>query len=72
MATERINKQEIYKHWCELIGHRIFLDKMNQLISLDSFPQVVLIEGRKGIGKSMVAGSLAARHFCYHGTACGQ
>ncbi|MBF0441094.1 MAG: hypothetical protein HQK54_04250 [Oligoflexales bacterium] len=55
-----------------LVGYR---DLIRQLASLNSsgfLPQVILLEGREGIGKRILAAAIASLFYCQYGIACGK
>ena len=58
--------------WLGLIGWQEILHKWSKLNSLGQFPQVLMIEGRSGLGKKGGASAAAALSFCHQGTACGE
>ena len=58
--------------WLQLIGWRATLDRWAKLNALGKLPQVLMIEGRAGLGKKGGASAAAAMSFCLQGTACGQ
>ncbi|RZA11029.1 MAG: DNA polymerase III subunit delta' [Proteobacteria bacterium] len=57
--------------WDDLIGFEGVDAKLYSLWAEGRLPQVVIVEGREGIGKKIFMAKLAARFFCETHTACG-
>ncbi|MFW7380451.1 MAG: hypothetical protein ACOH5I_16685 [Oligoflexus sp.] len=58
--------------WRELIGFVVEQEKLRQLHRAARLPQVLLFEGREGIGKRRMMAWLAALVHCESQTACGE
>jgi DNA polymerase-3 subunit delta' len=58
--------------WTSLRGHESLLERACAMEVSGRMPPVVLVEGREGIGKSLVAARLAALPFCERENACGE
>ncbi|MEZ4742662.1 MAG: AAA family ATPase [Bdellovibrionota bacterium] len=59
-------------NWLQLKGNAQLFARLSSLLNYDKLPPVLLLHGRTGIGKSLFAAKLVARHFCLKGTACGK
>lgn len=63
------NKNRAFKN---LIGHSVPFQILRKMIFNNKLPQVTLLEGQRGIGKSILARKIAAVPFCDILTGCGQ
>ncbi len=59
------------RQWTDLIGFEGVDETLYRLWSENRLPQVVVVEGRSGIGKKKFMAKLAARFFCATHSACG-
>ncbi|MBC7658169.1 MAG: hypothetical protein H7249_00520 [Chitinophagaceae bacterium] len=57
--------------WSDLVGFDGVDETFYRLWSANRLPQVVVVDGRSGIGKRKFMARLAARFFCETHTACG-
>lgn len=69
---KNVEKIPLYKRWPKLIGYDVYLQRIFHLVGENCLPRTLLLEGRSGIGKSMLAAKIAARHFCWDGNGCGK
>ncbi len=70
-VTLKDNEVRVSRLWNDLIGFEGIDARLYQLWSANRLPQVVVIEGRAGIGKRKFMARLAARFFCSAHSACG-
>ncbi len=57
--------------WRAFVGGEACLRRVEQLVARRRLPSIVLFHGRQGIGKSLLAGKIAALHYCESENACG-
>lgn len=63
--------EDMHCNWPKLIGFSNHLATFSNLWQQGKLPQVILLVGRAGLGKSHLASQLAAIPFCESHTACG-
>ena len=71
IAAADAHERSFARDFRRLAGHVGFVRMLNDLSVRDALPQVLLLTGRAGIGKAMIASNIAALHLCEHRTACG-
>lgn len=67
--TELENAEKV--RWGDLLGFEKDKALLRELVREERLPNVLLFEGREGIGKSSLLFFLAALHFCEREDACG-
>jgi hypothetical protein len=61
----------IDRDWSDLFGFETIFSRCRELLTAGRWPQVVLIEGREGLGKRKLLAQLTAMLFCTEHRACG-
>lgn len=69
VASERAKSRA--RDFRRIRGHEAFAARLAQLSVRQALPQVLLLTGKAGIGKSMLASYVAALHLCEQRNACG-
>jgi len=68
---DRNTENHLLPDWRTYLGFAQHRDTIRKLVQDESIPQVILFEGREGLGKSAMAAMTAAMLLCASKTACG-